>query len=306
VIPLPGELPFRPPPPPTGPSRLWAALPGAAQPDWDSRGPGHAQDQPRQPWRRRRIHPPGPPPPDGPAAAPSSGRPQPRPVVPRLVVPAYFHPGLAPDDWARMATQAAQIRLVVLNPASGPGDQPDPAYTEPLARLREAGVPVVGYADTNYGRRPWRDALADITRYLDWYGVIGVMFDRVTAGLPELRHYALLARRARQAGARVVVFNHGVHPHPAYARHADILGTFEGPWNVYLEQAVPRWTRSWPADRFYHVVYSVPPEHLENAFLMAGRRRAGCVYVTDLSGGNPYRRLPAVMPAPAAPIWRRQ
>jgi hypothetical protein len=226
--------------------------------------------------------------------------------VPRLVVPAYFHPTLDPDDWARMATQSAQIRLVILNPASGPGDQPDPAYREPLARLREAGVPVVGYADTNYGQRPWRAALADITRYLDWYGVAGVMFDRVTAGLPELRDYALLARRARQAGARIVVFNHGVHPHPAYARHADILGTFEGPWNVYLEQAVPRWTRSWPADRFYHVVYSVPPEHLENAFLMAGRRRAACVYVTDLGGGNPYRRLPAVVPAPAASSWMRQ
>jgi hypothetical protein len=46
------------------------------------------------------------------------------------------------------------------------------------------------------------------------------------------------------------------------------------------------------------VVYSVPAEHLGNAFLMAGQRRAGCVYVTDLGGDNPYRRLPAVIPAP--------
>jgi hypothetical protein len=226
------------------------------------------------------------------------GGPVPRSVVPRLVVPAYFHPATDPDDWARMAAQADQIRLVILNPASGPGPAPEPAFVAAVRRLREAGLTVVGYADTNYGRRDWRDALADIDRYLEWYGVAGVMLDRVSAHLADLRQYALLARRARQAGAGVVVFNHGVHPHPAYARHADVLGTFEGPWNVYLEQAVPQWTRSWPADRFYHVVYSVPPEQLPNAFLVAGRRRAGCVYVTDLGGDNPYRRLPAVVPAP--------
>lgn len=232
--------------------------------------------------------------------------PQSRPVVPRLVVPAYFHPAAAPEEWARMAREAEQIRLVILNPASGPGDEPDPAYLAALAPLRAAGVQVAAYVDSNYGQRPWREALADIGRYLDWYGVQGVMFDRVSAGPADLRHYAVLSRRARKMGAQIVVFNHGVHPHEAYARHADVLGTFEGPWSVYLQQAVPRWTRSWPADRFYHVVYSVPPEQLGNAFLLAGRRRAGCVYVTDFSGGNPYNRLPAQVPASVAPQWMRQ
>jgi Spherulation-specific family 4 len=226
-----------------------------------------------------------------------------RPIVPQLVVPAYFHPAVATQDWARLVEQAAQIRLVILNPASGPGDRPDPAYHTALAPLRDAGVQVAGYVDTNYGERPRRDALADIELYREWYDVAGVMFDRVSAGLPELRHYALLARRARKLGAQTVVFNHGVHPHEAYARHADVLGTFEGPWSVYLEQSVPRWTRRWPPDRFYHVVYSIPPADLGNAFLMAGRRRAGCVYVTDQGGGNPYRRLPPTVPTSVPPAW---
>jgi Spherulation-specific family 4 len=255
-----------------------------------------------QPWdaARRRIRPAGPSRPAQPAP------PRPRSVVPRLLVPAYFHPGADPDDWARMASAAAQIRMVILNPASGPGDAPEQAYLDAVRRLRDAGVQVIGYADTNYAQRPSQDALADIRSYLDWYDVAGVMFDRVSAQLADLQQYALLARRARQAGASVVAFNHGVHPHPAYARHADVLGTFEGPWGIYLEQAVPRWTRSWPADRFYHVVHSVPAEQLPNAFLLAGRRRAGCVFATDLGGGNPYRRLPVIMPADSAPGWMRQ
>jgi Spherulation-specific family 4 len=87
---------------------------------------------------------------------------RPRPVVPRLVVPAYFHPAIASGDWARMARQASHIRAIVLNPASGPGDQPDPAYFAALQPLRDAGVTIAGYVDTNYGQRPWRAALADI------------------------------------------------------------------------------------------------------------------------------------------------
>jgi Spherulation-specific family 4 len=217
------------------------------------------------------------------------------PRRPRLLVPAYFHPAVAPGDWAALAQQADRIRLVVLNPASGPGDGADPAHLRALQPLRDAGVTVAGYVDTNYGRRPRRAALDDIGRYRDWYGVGGVLFDRVSAGPEDLRHYALLARRARKLGALTVAFNHGVHPHPGYARHADVLGTFEGPWAVYLEQAMPQWTRSWPPDRFCHVVYGVPPAQLENAMLLAGRRRAGSVYVTDRSGGNPYDRLPAAL-----------
>jgi hypothetical protein len=222
--------------------------------------------------------------------APEPGRP-----AARLVVPAYFHPAAAPGDWAALARAAAQVRLVVLNPASGPGGRPDPVQQHALEPLRAAGVAVAGYVDTDYGRRPSRAALADISRYRDWYGVDGVLFDRVSAGPEDLRHYAGLARRARKLGTQTVVFNHGVHPYPSYANHADVLGTFEGPWSVYLEQAMPRWTRSWPAERFYHVVYSVPRPQLGNALLLAGRRRAANIYVTDRGGGNPYDRLPAIL-----------
>jgi Spherulation-specific family 4 len=226
--------------------------------------------------------------------------PRARPVAPLLAVPAYFHPAAAPQDWERLVRQADQIRLVVLNPASGPGDGLDPAFLAAIAPLQAAGVAIVGYVDTSYGRRPSRAALAEVSRYLRWYQVDGIMFDQVSPGPDDLRHYAQLSRRARKLGAEVIVFNHGVHPHEGYARHADVLGTFEGPWSVYLEQAVPKWTRSWPAERFYHVVYSVPPGHLADAIAVAGHRRAGCVYVTDESGGNPYSRLPTPMPAAAA------
>ncbi len=62
----------------------------------------------------------------------------------------------------------------------------------------------------------------------------------------------------RDAGARLVVFNHGAHPVEAYADHADLLGTFEGSWSSYVELGVPRWVRSRPAGQFFHLLHSVP------------------------------------------------
>jgi hypothetical protein len=225
-------------------------------------------------------------------------------TAPRLVVPAYFRPDSRSDDWQLLAKHAQQVRLVILNLANGPGDRPDPAYHSALGRLREVGVAVAGYVDTNYGRRPAAEALADLDNFLQWYAVSGVCFDRVSVSAQDLGYYAALSRDARRAGARVVLFNHGAHPLEAYAEHANLLGTFEGPWRAYLRLAVPRWTRSRPASTFYHVIYSVPRENFDHAFLLATRRRAGSVYVTDRGGANPYDGLPAGGLQPESP-WLR-
>lgn len=214
-------------------------------------------------------------------------------VMPRLIVPAYFHPASHPAEWAWLAEQAEQVRLVVLNLADGPGTAPDAAVGPALGRLRAAGVPVAGYVDTNYGLRPAGDALADLGRYLGWYQVTGVFFDRAATDAAQLGHYAGLARAARRLGARVVALNHGAHPVEAYAEHADLLGTFEGPWPAYLDLAIPRWARSRPAAQFYHLPHSVPAASFRDARWLAARRNAGAVYITDRSGPNPWDRLPA-------------
>ena len=213
--------------------------------------------------------------------------------MPQLIVPAYFHPASHPQEWAWLAGRAAQVRLVVLNLADGPGAQPDAAVLPALERLHSAGVAVAGYVDTNYGQRWAHEALADLGRYLDWYKVAGVFFDRAAAAAQHVDYYAGLTQRARQMGAQVVAFNHGTHPDEAYAEHADLLGTFEGPWRAYLDLAVPRWARSRPAGQFYHLPHSVPPGSFRDAFWLAARRNAGCVYVTDHGGANPWCRLPA-------------
>jgi hypothetical protein len=213
--------------------------------------------------------------------------------APLLVVPAYFRPDSQPGAWEAMAEHAPRVRALILNLANGPGREPDPTVYPALDRLRAAWITVIGYVDTNYGQRPRSHVMADVERFRYWYDVGGVCLDRVTVGGAYLDHYAMLARDAREQGASFVFFNHGAHPEQGYADHADLLGTFEGPWRTYRQLSVPRWTKSRDARQFYHVVYSVPREEIAGTFRLAARRRAGCAYITDRSGPNPYNGLPA-------------
>lgn len=195
-----------------------------------------------------------------------------------------------------MASAADQIRLVVLNVASGPGSVIDSAFVPVVARLRAAGVRVAGYVDSAYGTRPVADALLDFSRHRDWFSVDAVFFDRVCTGAAEVGHYAELAQSVRMLGASEVVFNHGAHPIKAYSEHAELLGTFEGPWSSYVELGMPRWPRTVAADRFLHLVYAVPDELTEDAVDLITRRNAGAALVTDHSGANPWGRLPSRFP----------
>lgn len=215
----------------------------------------------------------------------------------QLLVPAYFHPATHLAEWRALLDHVDRIEMVVLNVDNGPGRHQDPAFTSPVTDLRRAGVRVLGYADTDYGRRHTAGVRTDLQRYQQWYGIDGLFCDRVSTDLDHLERYAALSRIARRCGAVTIAFNHGAIPAPDYAEHADVLGIFEGPWQVYLDWSPPRWVRAEPPGRFCHLIHSIPAQRLAAAWGLVSRRHAGLAYVTNHGGPNPWRRLPA---SPAA------
>ncbi|UUU34472.1 spherulation-specific family 4 protein [Streptomyces sp. CA-210063] len=185
-----------------------------------------------------------------------------RPSRPSLLVPYYEHPADRPAEWDALVAAAPRLYGVVLNPAGGPGGAPDPAFIRVAGRLRAAGVRLLGYADTGYGRRPVTEVIRDLTRYQAWYGTDGTFLDQVAAGLGEFEYYRRLAAAVWGAGRATLVLNHGTPPHPAYARIADLVVTFEGTWETYREQPLTPWpggTRGL-GSQVCHLVYGVPPD----------------------------------------------
>ena len=143
------------------------------------------------------------------------------PVTRQLLVPAYFHPDVRPQDWTLLADRAAHIRLIVLNLASGPGTEPDAAFAPALGRLYSAGVEVVGYVDTNYGQRSAYVVLDEIGRYIDCRS--SGVFDRDGRRTDSLRRTDVPARERER------VWWHTTGRLPSRLCRRGSAGTFEGP-----------------------------------------------------------------------------
>jgi hypothetical protein len=244
-------------------------------------------------------------------------------------VPAYAHPLLAPSEWAELARPGTPLHWVALNVSRGPGSRPDPLYTEAVARLREAAVPVLGVLDTRHGARPFAQLVSDAHHYLDWYRVDGFYLDRAPTertDLSDCRRVTTTLRAllgadegnqegqleelrwkgggGRRAGGHLVL-GHGGHPYPGYADLADQLVTFCGPWTDYRWSEAPQWTAGHPSERFCHLVHGVPAPHLDNAMRIARWQGAATVFFTDRAAHAAWDGLPLYWDE-ASRLLRRQ
>jgi hypothetical protein len=213
-----------------------------------------------------------------------------------LLVPMYVHPDVDPDAWRALVAAAPLLYGVVLNVDDGPGAVPDPAFVGVAGALRGAGVRVLGYADTDYGRRAARAVALDFERHRDWYGTDGFFLDQVAPDPAGLRHCRRLARAARARGGRTVVLNPGLHPAAGYASVADLLVTFEGGWDAYrTAPAAPPWTAGHPPEKFCHLVHGVPTRLCGLAARTAELRRAAVHCAVSGHGPNPWSALPPAL-----------
>ena len=207
-----------------------------------------------------------------------------------VTLPSYFYPGSLWDS----ATQApgSVRRTLILNPDSGPGTQPDPNYVSAVASARTAGATVVGYVHTSYGNRPQEDVLADVQAYRQFYDVTHVFLDEVSSTAAELPYYGNISTAVRSAGG-LVLLNPGTHPDERYMALGDQVVTFEGTYDTYRRAQIPSWTANHPPHKFTHLVYATAGRNMSNAISLAGKRKAGNVYVTDDGGANPWDTLPS-------------
>ncbi|MEU0965325.1 spherulation-specific family 4 protein [Streptomyces sp. NPDC005917] len=209
-----------------------------------------------------------------------------------LLIPLYVHPAEDPGAWHRLITAVKGTYGVVLNPANGPGDRPDAAFTAAADALRSAGALLLGYVDTDYGMRGPAEVTEDVRRHEEWYSADGCFLDRVTATVEALPSCRRLVRAVRKAGAGTVVLNPGVHPAPGYVRLADLTVTFEGHWSTYVSAfSRPAWATRQPPERLCHLVYGVPEALVPLAVRTAHERGAAVCGPVTGEPPNPWARL---------------
>lgn len=216
------------------------------------------------------------------------------PSRPSVAVPAYFW---ADAQWERMLNGATEVKYVVLNPESGPGSVKYPTFETKVAKARSQGATVLGYVDTAYGTRSAALVQADITSYRSWYGVNAFFFDQTPTACTELPYYDAISTFVRSQPNGLIVHNPGTNPSECFLSAADVVVNFEGAEATYAGWTPAGYTSSYPASRFWHIVYSVDPDHASALLDAAAGRQGGLVYLTEQGMPNPF----SVIPTPA--LW---
>jgi hypothetical protein len=200
------------------------------------------------------------------------------------------HPLLAPHVWntvTEYGTAQPDTLTVVVNVANGPGNGRDPSYTAATARLRAAGVRLLGYVDLHFAIRPAARILADVDRWAG-YPVHGVFLDHVSASPFSIGPAAVAIGAARRAGLGDAVLNPGVPPDRSYRDLGAAICVFDGAWKRYLQ-----WDGAGTEPGDGHLVHAVPRGEMEDAWLLQATRSAGFGMVTDLASPQAYANLPA-------------
>jgi hypothetical protein len=243
-------------------------------------------------------------PPPKPARSPALSRP-PGPEAAggcqRTFVPAFFYDS---GPWAQAIDTRPRPAVLFLNVNSGPGTAPDSHFEVLVRQAQAAGITVLGYSSTEYGRRPIRSVETEVRQYRQWYGVSGIFLD-LTQGTPgELSYYRELAGYIRATVPNAVIWlNPGTYPDPTFMSVANVVMVFEGSYAQYLSDQVPGWVSHYRPDQFAHVIYATPRSYFASAVRLSRARRAGFLYVTDLPGtGNPYGAMPSYWAQEAATV----
>jgi hypothetical protein len=239
-----------------------------------------------------------------------------------IIVPAYFAPGSggpggAGDGWAAMAAAASQVRITaIFDPNSGPASSASSAYASAFTQLEAAGGKVVAYVSTVNATASLSSVESQISTYINQYGnlIEGFMLDQMLVTTNTLSYYQSLDSYIKGLSSSYTIIGNpgqpylnGVSPQD-YLSTADIFSIFEGPnsapagspgYNTFPYGQT--WYQSYPSDLFSNTIYDVAAnsgDASQSSAMVADVSEAvqlgvGYVYITNLSGGNPYDALPS-------------
>ena len=204
-------------------------------------------------------------------------------------IPAYQYPG---GDLWRELELLPPGSLVVLDPADGPGEAPDPTYVSAILPVRRRGVGLFGYVTTGYGRRTAAEMIGEVTRYEQWYQPGGVFLDQTPPACTANAEIEATLEHARSRGLALAINPGQPDIDPEDVRASDHVVNFEGPLTTYRRTRFPSWTAEFDSDKFWHLVYEVDAQSLGATLALTARRRAGTVFVTDSTMPNPWDTVP--------------
>jgi hypothetical protein len=225
--------------------------------------------------------------PNAPDFAPSAHRTYRSPLTPGVVIPLYVQPG---KTWkavikAKLAHSSVPIVLIA-NVDNGPGTAVDSNYVTFIEKAQMAGIYVLGYVYTKYGKRSATQVDADIARWEAFYLTDGIFLDQMAPNAPS--YYQAATTYAHAHSLWFVMGNPG----------SDALGS-SGPdvINFYERAGYPKlgFLRepahvSYGSGKWSYIAGAVP---FNAAKIKATAKYVAYLYATDGKEPECYCRLPS-------------
>jgi hypothetical protein len=126
-----------------------------------------------------------------------------------VIVPLYVYPGKQWNVVIRAKTLYPTVPIVIIaNVDNGPGHSVDQNYVKFVAKAQMAGIDVVGYVYTQYGKRSATSMDADIAKWEAYYHTDGVFLDQMATNSPS--YYSTATTYAHAHSLWLVIGNPGV------------------------------------------------------------------------------------------------
>ena len=182
--------------------------------------------------------------------------------------------------------------VATFNPNSGAGTAKDANVATWVAKLKSAGVVMIGYTYDNYGARTLTDLKADADKYKSWYNADGLFIDEFTNKVGFETHYSSVTSYVKSIGMKMTFGNPGTDVPKSYVGTVDVLNITEGAgympisWLQYCVQctADQGWHTQYDKRYFAYMRYDITS--LDTTFETNSANWVGLLYITDGNDSN--------------------
>jgi Spherulation-specific family 4 len=223
-----------------------------------------------------------------------------------ILIPLYIYPNWYDRDkyiWKQVVVAAKKVPITaIINPNNGPnGTPPNVDYQQGIRDLRQAGVRIVGYVHSNYGKRDLNLVKADIDLYTKHFNVDGIFIDETASSRDKLDYYQKVYQYIKsQRKSLQVIINPGTHLDESYMKKpvADVAVIFENDRKVWNAYQPPVYIQNYSAPHFAALVHTAANKKVMKGILdRAINANFGYVYITNDSTNtanhNPWDSLPS-------------
>ncbi|MRJ03301.1 MAG: hypothetical protein GXO19_02040 [Epsilonproteobacteria bacterium] len=208
-----------------------------------------------------------------------------------VLIPFYHYPTFGDREIERLIQlkrQYPSVRfLVIINPNNGHFRRRERNFARMIELLSREGIEPIGYIYSSYGKRPLEEVVEDIESWAKFYkpfGIEGIFIDEVDCTKEE--YYRQLQERIKRDFS-LVVANPGI---PCRTEWSDI-GVVHENSNYSIEP--PQWEGEKAV-----LIHSIDRVEFDQV------KGYDFIYITPLSGTNPWERLSPFLPELLSSIER--